>query len=235
MAWKADEQNKYNPFARTRSNTSYRGRDLENPPLQNPTYNQENHSETCLEPEMEVNRNNTANQENEFGHPKHANTSPVSPKHPNPVLEHPREATTFGTEDKSKDSTGSSTLANSAISGSETRRRHKWNPFSKKETIKEDDDLERKDSSDSKKSKKTNKITVGSMLKAVLFDSYINILLLAVPAGFAINYAHGPVGAVFTVNFIAIIPLAAMLSYSTEEIALRVGEVLGGLLNASFG
>lgn len=40
---------------------------------------------------------------------------------------------------------------------------------------------------------------------------------------------------VFVVNFIAIIPLAALLSYSTEEIAFRTGEVLGGLLNASFG
>ena len=41
--------------------------------------------------------------------------------------------------------------------------------------------------------------------------------------------------AVFIVNFIAIIPLAGLLSYATEEIALRVGETLGGLLNASFG
>lgn len=40
---------------------------------------------------------------------------------------------------------------------------------------------------------------------------------------------------VFVVNFIAIIPLAGMLSYATEEIALRTGEVMGGLLNASFG
>ena len=37
------------------------------------------------------------------------------------------------------------------------------------------------------------------------------------------------------VNFIAIIPLAALLSYSTEEIALRIGETLGGLMNATFG
>lgn len=37
------------------------------------------------------------------------------------------------------------------------------------------------------------------------------------------------------VNFIAIIPLAGTLSYATEEIALRTGEVLGGLLNATFG
>ena len=37
------------------------------------------------------------------------------------------------------------------------------------------------------------------------------------------------------VNFIAIIPLAGMLSYATEEIAYRTSETIGGLLNASFG
>ena len=40
---------------------------------------------------------------------------------------------------------------------------------------------------------------------------------------------------VFVVNFIAIIPLAAMLSFATEEIAIRTGETIGGLLNATFG
>lgn len=55
------------------------------------------------------------------------------------------------------------------------------------------------------------------------------------PIGFALNYAHANDIAIFVVNFIAIIPLAAMLSYATEEIALRTGETIGGLLNASFG
>lgn len=44
----------------------------------------------------------------------------------------------------------------------------------------------------------------------------------------------GPVP-IFIVNFVAIIPLAALLSYATEEIAIRVGETFGGLLNATFG
>ncbi|MCJ1427239.1 hypothetical protein MMC29_005142, partial [Sticta canariensis] len=39
----------------------------------------------------------------------------------------------------------------------------------------------------------------------------------------------------FVTNFLAIIPLAAMLSYATEKIALRTRETIGGLLNASFG
>lgn len=41
--------------------------------------------------------------------------------------------------------------------------------------------------------------------------------------------------AVFTLNFFAIIPLAALLSFATEEISVHVGETVGGLLNATFG
>ncbi|KAK0629817.1 Sodium/calcium exchanger protein-domain-containing protein [Bombardia bombarda] len=68
------------------------------------------------------------------------------------------------------------------------------------------------------------------------FGTWLNILLIMVPAGFIVNYVNtGSKIAVFVVNFIAIIPLAALLSFATEEIALRTGESLGGLLNATFG
>lgn len=97
----------------------------------------------------------------------------------------------------------------------------------------EDPDLLRTNTSESRK-KNRPKITFMSQFKAV-FGSWINILLVAAPAGIAINYADVNKTAVFVVNFIAIIPLAAMLSYATEELALYVGETLGGLLNASFG
>ena len=49
------------------------------------------------------------------------------------------------------------------------------------------------------------------------------------------NFANVAPVVVFVTNFIAIVPLAAMLSYATEEIALRTGETIGGLLNATFG
>ncbi len=39
----------------------------------------------------------------------------------------------------------------------------------------------------------------------------------------------------FVVAFIAIIPLAALLGFATEELIIRVGPVIGGLLNATFG
>ncbi|KAG9800103.1 hypothetical protein KCU95_g926, partial [Aureobasidium melanogenum] len=61
------------------------------------------------------------------------------------------------------------------------------------------------------------------------------VLLVCVPVGFALRYTHANGYAVFIVNFLTIIPLAVMLSFATEELALYTGETLGGLLNASFG
>jgi len=85
------------------------------------------------------------------------------------------------------------------------------------------------------KSPNRQRFTLGSQLKATIFNSWINLLLIAAPVGIATHFINVSPVAVFIVNFIAIIPLAAMLSYATEEIALRVGETLGGLLNATFG
>ncbi|KAM5348223.1 hypothetical protein ACJ41O_008047 [Fusarium nematophilum] len=78
--------------------------------------------------------------------------------------------------------------------------------------------------------------TVANQLQRTFLNSWINILILAAPVGIALNYVHSVNRvAVFVVNFIAIIPLAAILGFATEEIALRTGEVLGGLINATFG
>lgn len=77
--------------------------------------------------------------------------------------------------------------------------------------------------------------TLRNQLQNTIFNSWINILLIAAPVGIALNYAGVNGIVIFVVNFIAIIPLAAMLSFATEEISLHVGESLGGLLNASFG
>lgn len=99
-------------------------------------------------------------------------------------------------------------------------------------------DKEEIDSSDSdtqrSKKKKHPVIPFGQQVKAV-FGSWINVLLIFVPIGIAVNYTNVNRIAVFVINFIAIIPLAAILSFATEELALYIGEVLGGLLNASFG
>lgn len=96
------------------------------------------------------------------------------------------------------------------------------------------DDSERTDSGDTKK-KRRRHIPAWTQFKSVMFGSWVNVLLICVPVGFAVRYAHANGYAIFIVNFIAIVPLAALLSFATEELALYVGETLGGLLNASFG
>lgn len=79
------------------------------------------------------------------------------------------------------------------------------------------------------------KFTVMGQLRATIFNSWLNVLFVFIPIGIAMNYANVSPVVVFATNFVAIIPLAAMLSYATEEIALRTGETIGGLLNATFG
>lgn len=56
-----------------------------------------------------------------------------------------------------------------------------------------------------------------------------------VPLGIVAGKLHWSPTAVFTINFFAIIPLAAVLSFATEQISMKLGEALGGLLNATFG
>lgn len=99
-----------------------------------------------------------------------------------------------------------------------------------------ENDDEKQGTDDDDSSEQKPKFTIMSQLRATLLNSYVNVLLILVPVGIALNYVGSinPI-AVFSINFIAIIPLAAMLSYATEEIALRTGETIGGLLNATFG
>jgi Ca2+:H+ antiporter len=56
-----------------------------------------------------------------------------------------------------------------------------------------------------------------------------------VPLGIVAGKMGWSSTAVFTINFFAIIPLAAVLSFATEEFSMKLGETLGGLLNATFG
>ncbi|KAK8018730.1 Ca2+ transporter [Apiospora marii] len=73
------------------------------------------------------------------------------------------------------------------------------------------------------------------IIKATLLRSKINILLFCVPLGLVAGMTGADPVAVFVINFFAIIPLAAVLSNATEDISAKLGEQLGGLLNATFG
>ena len=62
-------------------------------------------------------------------------------------------------------------------------------------------------------------------------------LLVLVPVAFALHYVpawhHGT--ALFIVSALALIPVAGWMGRATEHLAERMGEGIGGLLNASFG
>lgn len=64
---------------------------------------------------------------------------------------------------------------------------------------------------------------------------YLNLLLVFVPLGIVAGELHWEATAVFGLNFVAIIPLASLLSFATEELAATMGQTLGGLMNATFG
>ncbi|KAF2744718.1 vacuolar calcium ion transporter-like protein /H(+) exchanger [Sporormia fimetaria CBS 119925] len=70
---------------------------------------------------------------------------------------------------------------------------------------------------------------------ATLISNYVNFLLVFVPLGIIAGELGWDPTAVFVLNFIAIIPLASLLSFATEELAAKLGQTIGGLMNATFG
>jgi Ca2+:H+ antiporter len=71
--------------------------------------------------------------------------------------------------------------------------------------------------------------------KVTLYSNYVNVLLVFVPLGIIAGLTKWDPTVTFILNFFAIIPLASILSFATEEISMKLGETLGGLLNATFG
>jgi hypothetical protein len=68
-----------------------------------------------------------------------------------------------------------------------------------------------------------------------LMSNYVNVLLVFVPLGIVSGAVGWDPTTTFVLNFLAIIPLASLLSFATEELAAKLGQTLGGLLNATFG
>jgi len=60
-------------------------------------------------------------------------------------------------------------------------------------------------------------------------------LLIFVPVAIFLRFAHGNPTALFVCSALGIIPVAGWIGRATEALAARVGEGLGGLLNATFG
>jgi Ca2+/H+ antiporter len=71
--------------------------------------------------------------------------------------------------------------------------------------------------------------------KDALCHSWVNILLIFVPVGIAVEAAGLNPAVIFAMNAVAIIPLAGLLSHATESVASRLGDTMGALINVSFG
>lgn len=74
-----------------------------------------------------------------------------------------------------------------------------------------------------------------NIAKVTLLSNYVNVLLVFVPVGIIAGILKWDATTVFILNFFAIVPLAAVLSFATEEISMKLGQTMGGLLNATFG
>lgn len=77
--------------------------------------------------------------------------------------------------------------------------------------------------------------TVLAHAKLTLLSSPVNYLLVFVPLGLLAGILGWSSNAIFWINFFAIVPLASILAFATEELSEHTGQTLGGLLNATFG
>src|SRR5882724_11291984 len=74
------------------------------------------------------------------------------------------------------------------------------------------------------------------MKKLFSAGNLLNVLLVFIPVAFVLRYITHTGGLyLFAISALAIIPLAGMMGRATEHLANRLGEGIGGLLNATFG
>ncbi|KAJ1796649.1 hypothetical protein LPJ75_007200, partial [Coemansia sp. RSA 2598] len=78
-------------------------------------------------------------------------------------------------------------------------------------------------------------LTVLESLKNAARASWLNVLIVFVPLGYIAHFLRWPVVSVFMLNYLAIIPLSALMGFATEEVSIRFGPTWGGVINAAFG
>jgi Ca2+:H+ antiporter len=74
------------------------------------------------------------------------------------------------------------------------------------------------------------------MARVNLAEHWLLLLLAFIPVALVLEHGvHAPALWVFVASAAAIVPLAAVMGRATEQLAERLGEGVGGLLNATFG
>ncbi|KAG1855923.1 Sodium/calcium exchanger protein-domain-containing protein [Suillus subluteus] len=71
-------------------------------------------------------------------------------------------------------------------------------------------------------------------IRAMILSSWFNVLLVFIPISWAIHFALPDQHTlIFVLSFLAIIPLDKLRAYTTDDLSIRVGQTLAGLLNAT--
>jgi Ca2+:H+ antiporter len=83
----------------------------------------------------------------------------------------------------------------------------------------------------------TTGATSGFNLRRFLFsgDGWPYLLVPFIPIAVVLDLAHSSAGLIFFASAAGVIPTAALMGRSTEELAARSGPGIGGLLNVTFG
>jgi Ca2+:H+ antiporter len=83
----------------------------------------------------------------------------------------------------------------------------------------------------------TTGATSGFNLRRFLLsgDGWPYLLVPFIPIAIALDLAHASAGLIFFASAAGVIPTAALMGRSTEELAARSGPGIGGLLNVTFG
>jgi Ca2+:H+ antiporter len=74
-----------------------------------------------------------------------------------------------------------------------------------------------------------------SALKDIVFGKLISTSLLLAPVAVLAHVQQWSPVWIFWLNFLVMVPLAAILGDFTEEVALHTNQTIGGLVNATFG
>jgi Ca2+:H+ antiporter len=72
-------------------------------------------------------------------------------------------------------------------------------------------------------------------MRRVLTSNYAYVLLTFVPLGILSGIFDWHPTIVFAFNILAIVPLAMLMSFATDELSVDAGQTVGSLLNATFG
>lgn len=125
----------------------------------------------------------------------------------------------------------------------DTAHKSNYNPWADEKTKSEGDvppvnDEEQQNQNGNAEPEKAKKPLVRQIvdnLKVIFLRSWLNVLLIFVPAGIAVHAAGINQNVDFALNAVAVIPLAGLLTFATESNAHRTTPTIAALMNVSFG